>query len=122
MADQILKVWAKEIVPDPVKGNAQRRPIRDEEWLQGWGRLHGASNQQLNTLFNLLTHHAAPSDICAYPFPDTVTITEEDAILEMNGQLITEIDQPVLYATYGANLPDMASDNLTGFVWVVRNH
>lgn len=120
MPSQELEVWAKQDVPDPVKGNSQKREIRDEEWLQGWGRLSGITAQQLNTLFNLVTQYTPPSDICPYPFPNGVAIP--DQALVMNGQTITQQDQPELYAAYGATLPDMTADNLTGFVWVVRNH
>jgi len=120
MADQDLELWAKETFLDPVKGNPQKRTIRDEEWLQGLGRLSGISNQIFNTLMNLVTHYSAPSDICPYPYPVTSVLTSN--MLQMDGQAITEIDQPELYAHYGATLPDMTADNLTGFVWVVRNH
>lgn len=120
MADQELKVYAKQIVLDPVKGNPQRRDILDEEWEQGIQRLGGISCQIFNTLMNLITHHSPPSDICPYPFPSSVTIP--DVALVMNGQTITETESPYLYAAYGATLPDMTSENLTGFVWCVRNH
>jgi hypothetical protein len=120
MADQLLKVWAKNTVLDPVKQNAQRREIREEEWLQGLGRLFGFTAQHVNTLFNLLSHHSAPSDICPYVFPSGGVLTSE--MLHMNGQTITEADQPYLFAEYGATLTDMTADNLTGFIWIVRNH
>lgn len=120
MAEQEIQIFAKQVVLDPVKGSPQRRPLRDEEWLQGWARLQGVTNQQLNMLFNLLTHYAPPSDICPYPFPQGATIPTE--ALVMDGQAITQQDQPILYAAYGSSLPDMTADNLTGFLWVVRNH
>ena len=120
MATQEIDIWADTIVLDPIKGNPQRRDIRDEEWLQGWLRMSGVSPQQLNSLFNLLTHYSPPSDICPYPFPSTGTTTDKMKV--MNGQGITQEESPFLFEEYGATLPDMTSDNLTGFVWVVRNH
>ncbi|AUR89090.1 hypothetical protein NVP1121O_062 [Vibrio phage 1.121.O._10N.286.46.C4] len=120
MADQELKVWAKDLVSDPVKGNGQKRPIEEEEWLQGWGRLSGVTAQQLNTIFNLLTKYAAPSDICPYPFPDDVPLPSN--VLHMNGQALVVSQSPTLYGAYGTNLKDMTADNLDGFIWVVRNH
>lgn len=120
MADQDIKVWAMETVQDPVKGNLQRRKIQEEEWLQGWGRLNGVTNQQLNQLLFLLTSYAAPSDICPYPYPSTAAI--KDTMLHMNGQTITASEAPNIFAAYGANLPDMTPDNLSGFIWVVRKH
>ncbi len=120
MAFQEIQVWAKNIVNDAVKANAQRRPLRDEEWLQGWGRLMGCSAQHLNSLFHLLTVHAAPSDICPYPYPSTATVPVQ--ALVMDGQAITQAAYPELFAVYGANLPDMTADNLTGMVWIVRKH
>ena len=121
MATQEIDIWADTIVLDPIKGNPQRRDIRDEEWLQGWLRMSGVSPQQLNSLFNLLTHYSPPSDICPYPYPDSKPLG--DKILKMDGvTTITQEGSPVLYEEYGATLPDMTADNLTGFVWVVRNH
>ena len=120
MSNQQLKVFASELTQDPVKGNNQRREIQEEEWLQGWGRLHGVTAQQLNQLFYLLTNHAAPSNICPFPYPDTLPV--EDNMLHMNGQAISVTDTPTLFSTYGNNLPDMTADNLTGFIWVVRKH
>ena len=118
MALQTLKVWAKSLVPDSVKGNEQIREIRDEEWLQGWGRLAGVTNQQLNSLFRLITQHSAPADVCAYLYPDSAPIT--DVMLKLDGQSITSASHPVLFETYGGNLPDLTSEQVTGFIWVVR--
>lgn len=118
MALQQLKVWAKQAVPDPVKGNIQFKEIRDEEWLQGWGRLLSPTIQQLNSLFRLLSQHASPSDVSPYLYPNTKTI--QSNMLQMNGQAITEEETPVLFDTYGANLLDMSTDEPTGFVYVVR--
>lgn len=118
MAIQQLKVWAKQIVPDSVKGNNQVREIRDEEWLQGWGRLLSPTIQQLNSLFRLITQHTSPTDIAPYLYPNTKTI--QSNMLEMNGQSITEEETPVLFDTYSTNLPDMTLDYPTGFIYVVR--
>lgn len=120
MSKQQLKVFASELTQDPVKGNNQRRDIQEEEWLQGWGRLQGVTAQQLNQLFFLLTSSSAPSNICPYPYPDTLPI--EDTMLHMNGQAISVTDAPTLFEKYGDTLPDMRTDNLTGFIWVVRKH
>lgn len=118
MALQILKVWASNIIPDSVKGNNQAREIKDEEWFQGWGRLAGVSAQQVNSLFRLITQHSAPSDICPYLYPSSSFIYSNT--LEMNGQVITEEETPVLFATYGSNLPDITSEAPTGFIYVIR--
>ena len=120
MAEQDLKIWAKDLVSDPVKGNNQKRLIEEEEWTQGWGRLSGVTAQQLNSLFNLLSSYAAPSDICPYPYPDNLPLTE--GMLQMNGQDVDPEASPHLFAAYAGTLPDMSSDNLNGFVWVVREH
>lgn len=116
---QTLKVWAKELVPDPVKGNYQVRSIRDDEWIQGTGRLVFFTNQIMNSLLRLLTQHSAPEAICPYLVPTSTVLNTET--LQMNGQLITAGDQPVLHAVYGDNLPDMDSAAPTGFIYVVRN-
>ena len=120
MADQDLRVYALDEIADPLKGNPQKRTIRGEEFVAGLARDEGITAQLWNTMMNLVTHYSPPSDICPYPFPNTGTIT--DVILHMNGQAITEEDQPVLFEQYGGNLPDMSADNLTGMIWVVRNH
>lgn len=120
MADQNLKIWALNTVLDGVKGNAQKRLIQAEEWLQGWGRLNGVTNQHLNSLFNMITHYAAPIDTCPYPYKDTAIIPDE--ALHMNGQTISQTDQPELFKVYGNTLTDMTADNLTGHIWIVRNH
>ncbi len=120
MAIQEIQVWAKNVVLDSIKNNAQRREIKAEEWLQGWGRLHSATAQHLNSLMHLLTHHAPPSDVCPYPYPSTATIPSQ--ALQMDGQAITQAVSPQLFETYGGTLPDMTADNLTGMVWIVRNH
>lgn len=120
MADQELEIYASETIIDDVKGNAQKRPIQPEEWLQGILRLGGITNQHWNTLMNLLTHYSPPADTCPYPHKDGVPIP--DVALHMNGQAITQAEYPELFKTYGANLPDMTADNLTGFIWVVRKH
>lgn len=118
MALQQLKVWAKQAVPDSVKGNIQFREIRDEEWLQGWGRLLSPTIQQLNSLFRLLTQHSSPSDISPYLYPASGFLYS--TMLQMDGQAITEAETPVLFAIYGTNLPDMTADAPTGFVYIVR--
>lgn len=120
MADYPLKIWAHTEVLDSLIGNAQKRQITDEEWTQGIPRLGGISAQQLNTLFYLLSSYAPPADICPYPYPASLQIPDE--ALEMDGQVITRADYPVLYAAYGARLPNMSSDNLSGFRWIVRKH
>ncbi len=120
MAYQELKIWAKGEVIDPVKGNPQLSPTREEEWLQGWGRLHGVSTQRLNTMFRTITEYSPPTDYCAYPHLATKTIP--DTAIHANGQAITAADQPALFEAFGSNLPDMTADNLTGFIWVFRNH
>lgn len=118
MALQLLKVWANNILADSLEGNNQVRSIRDEEWVQGWGRNSGVSSQQLNSLFRLLTQHSAPSDICPYLYPDTELV--QSNALELNGQTITQAVTPVLYDIYGTTLPDIASTAPTGFTWIVR--
>ena len=120
MSDQDLKIWALEEVADPEKGNTQRKIIQEESWIQGWGRKNGVTNQQLNTLFNLLTHYSPPTDFCAYPHPvgESIPVTA----IHANGQPLSETLQPVLFSVFGNNIPDLSSDNLTGFIWVFRNH
>ncbi len=120
MANQELQVWSKNLVQDPISNSQQRRPITDEEFLEGWGRLFGVSAQQMNQMFYLLSSYAPPSDICPYPYPSSKALTTE--MLHMNGQSINSTDTPELFNAYGAALPDMTADNLTGFVWVVRKH
>ncbi len=120
MADQELKEWCKDSVPDPVKGNSQKRPLTDEEFLQGWGRLSGISPQQLNSLFNLITQHSPPTDTC--PFPHLASKPIPSTALHMNGQAITSSTSPELHAFYGNTLTDMSASNLAGFIWIVRNH
>lgn len=120
MAEQELKIWALEDTQDPVKGNDQKRTIREEEWLQGLGRLHGFTAQQINTMFNLLTHFSPPADLCVFLHPAGGVLPS--TALRMNGQSITLEDQPILYNAYGPNLPDMTAEDLAEFYWVVRNH
>ena len=86
---QTLKIWCKDIIPDSVKGNTQVKQIRDEEWLQGWGRLSGVTTQQLNSLFRLLTQHSSPTDIAPYLIPVSETITTE--MLKMDGTISLKI-------------------------------
>ena len=117
MALQTLKVWAKEAIPDAVKGNTQFRELRDEEWLQGWGRLFTPTVQQLNSLFRLITQHSSPSDISPYLYPSNATVLGN--MLVMDGQAIDEATTPILYQTYGGNLNDMSASAPTGFVYVV---
>ena len=118
MALQQLKVWAKQAIPDSVKGNLQFKVLRDEEWLQGFGRLFGPSTQQLNSLFRLLTQYSSPSDICPYLYPDTAFIYS--TMLLMDGQTITEEEAPVLFETYGSTLPDLVNEAPPGFVYIIR--
>lgn len=120
MADQNLKIWALNTVLDGVKGNAQKRLIQAEEWLQGIGRLQGVTNQIFNSTLNLLTHYAAPADTCPYPYSASAPIPDE--ALHMNGQTISQTEQPELFKVYGNTLPDMTADNLIGHIWLVRNH
>ena len=50
-----LKLWAENIVIDPVYSSPQRTTIEDEYWLNGWLRDVPVSAQELNQLFYLLT-------------------------------------------------------------------
>lgn len=50
-----LKLWAENIVIDPVYSSPQRTPIEDEYWLNGWLRDVPVSAQELNQLFYLIT-------------------------------------------------------------------
>ncbi|AUR94312.1 hypothetical protein NVP1193O_181 [Vibrio phage 1.193.O._10N.286.52.C6] len=120
MADQEIKVWAQESVQDPVKGNLQRRLIKEEEWLQGWGRLNGITNQQLNQLLYLVTSYSAPADTCPYLHKNTQPIPQE--ALEMNGQTVSVNTSPVLFNFYGSNLDDLTTAAPTGYTYIVRNH
>ena len=119
MAYQELKIFSSQEVSDPVKGNPQLNEIKDEKWIQGWGREHGVTSQDLNTLFRIISEYSPPTDYCAYPHPTSVTIP--DTAIE-NGSAITEEGQPELFKVFGNTLPNMSADNLTGFVWVFRKH
>ena len=120
MADQELEVWCADSVPDAIKGNSQKRTIRDSEWSQGWLRLQGVTAQQMNMILNLLSSYAPPADVCPYPFPEGGTIPSN--ALQMNGQILDEDESPVLFATYGTYLTDMTDSNIDGFIWIIRNH
>lgn len=120
MANQELKIWSEDVKNDPIAGNQQRRLITDEEFLDGWLRLTGVSYQQLNQLFYLLTNYAAPVDTAPYLHFSSISVP--DSALEMNGQAITEVDNPILYTYYGGTLPDITASAPAGFTYIVRNH
>ncbi|CAH9012960.1 conserved hypothetical protein [Vibrio phage 501E54-1] len=119
MAYQELKIWSSTEMQDPVKGNSQINEILEEKWIQGWGRLHGVSAQDLNTLFRIITEYSPPTDYCAYPHPANVTVPS--TAIE-SGSSITAEDQPELFKVFGNTLPDMSASNLPNFIWVFRNH
>ena len=119
MALQSLKVWAKELTADPVKGNTQVRTIRDDEWVQGIGRLNNFTAQIMNSVLRLLTQHSSPVDVAVYLVSDSLVL--DDQTLAMDGQAITAAEQPALHALYGDNLDDMSSLAPTGHIYVVRN-
>lgn len=50
-----LKLWAENIVIDPIYSTPQRATIEDEYWLNGWLREVPVSAQELNQLFYLIT-------------------------------------------------------------------
>lgn len=118
MSLQDLKVWAKTLTPDALKGNDQRRPIEDEEWDEGWGRLAGVSVQQLNQILFLLTSSAPPSHMSVFLVKDTIDITS--VALKMNGQAITVQEAPLLFAEYGSSLDDLTADAPTGYSYYIR--
>lgn len=120
MSLQVLKRWASELIIDPLQGNSQRRPLIEEEFLEGWSRNFGVSNQQMNQLMFLLTSHAAPVGTTPYLNYDAVPLNSET--LRMEGQAITEEEYPQLFGYYGASLPDIntTSPAPAGFSWVVR--
>ena len=121
MANQELKVWANTLDIDGVAGNAQRRDLTEEEFIDGWKRLAGVSYQQLNQLFYLLTSYSSPSDTSPY-LHYTVDNPIPTEALEVNGQAIAEATSPNLFNVYGANLPDLRSAAPTNFTYIVRNH
>ena len=121
MANQELKIWANTLDIDGVAGNAQRRDLIEEEFIDGWKRLAGVSYQQLNQLFYLLTSSSAPIDTAPY-LHYTVGNPVPSVALEMNGQTITEAANPILFGYYGGTLPDLRSEAPTNFTYLVRNH
>ncbi|BAV80955.1 hypothetical protein [Vibrio phage RYC] len=121
MTDQVLKVWAATEYEDQVAMNTQRRPLEDEEFDQGWLRNDGASAQQWNQLFYLLTSASAPSYVSPVLYPTSLPI-DGSVAKEMNGQGLVESESPTLFEAYGSNLPDLRGSAPTGFTYVVRNH
>lgn len=122
MSLQVLKRWASELIVDTLQGNSQRRPLIEEEFLEGWGRNFGVSNQQMNQLMFLLTSHAPPVSTVPYLNYDIVPLNSET--LKMEGQTLTEEEYPQLFSYYGSSLPDINTTDPapTGFSWVVRAH
>jgi hypothetical protein len=118
MSLQDLKVWAKTLTPDTLKGNDQRRPIEDEEWEEGWGRLSGVTVQQLNQLLFLLSSSSSPSPMAVYLIKDSITVG--DQALEMDGQAISVQETPLLFAEYGNNLDDLSADAPSGYKYYIR--
>lgn len=121
MANQDLEVWSSQLAADAVAGNQQRRPLTEEEFIEGWKRLFGVSNQQLNQLFYLLSSYAAPIDTAPY-LHYTVGTSIPSVALEMNGQTINSTDTPELFAYYGSTLPDLTTTAPTNFTYLVRKH
>ncbi len=118
MAEQELKIYAKDSVIDSTKGNTQKREITDEEFLQGVQRLGGVSTQLWNSLLSLVTHYSPPSDTSPYLHKSSQPIPS--IALEMNGQA-TPVDS-ILRDFYGTNLDDLTGDAPTGYTYIVRNH
>ncbi|AUR84729.1 hypothetical protein NVP1063O_062 [Vibrio phage 1.063.O._10N.261.45.C7] len=118
MSLQDLKVWAKTLTPDTLKGNDQRRPIEDEEWDEGWGRLSGVSVQQLNQILFLLTSSSSPNPFAVYLVKEGISAGSQS--LEMNGQGITIQETPLLFAEYGNNLDDLSADAPSGYKYYIR--
>jgi hypothetical protein len=120
MAIQDLKVWCEEAVNDGVTNTDNRRDITSEESQNGWVRGGSVSTQQLNSMFYLTSLCSSPYWHTPFLVTDTVTL-DADVALEMNGQAITQGDNPELYAIYGSTLPDMSTDAPSGFYYAVRN-
>lgn len=117
MATQEFKIWAQTIVTDST-GMPQRRDLSLEESLTGWLRLEDVSAQKLNQLFNLASVHSNPFAVTPVQISTLVPIPS--TALELNGQTITEAEAPNVFATYGATLPDLVSEAITGHTYVVR--
>lgn len=118
MADQTLKIWAKEQTLDGVTGIYQKKIIQDNEWLTGWAREQVISAQELNTLFYLLSTHASPIPAPISYWPTASFIPEQ--ALEMDGSGISEVDVPNLYSIYGSSLPDLRAFCPSGYTIIVR--
>ena len=121
MANQELKIWANTLGIDGVAGNAQRRPLNEEEFIDGWKRLAGISYQQLNQLFYLLSSYASPIDTTPY-LHYTIGNPTPSTALELNGQSITSVETPNLFSYYGSTLPDLTANATAGFTYLVRKH
>lgn len=118
MPIQDIKVWSSTLITDDLEGNVQRRPIDEEEWLEGWGRRFGVSNQQMNQLLYLLTSYSAPVNTSPYLVSSGITLSETSLL--MDGRQISSDSHPFLFEVYGNNLPDLRSEAPAGFVYVVR--
>ena len=118
MSIQNLEIWASEEVIDGETEIAQRRDIQSEEFLNGWKRLGTVSAQQMNGILYLLSSYSPPYAHCAYQIPSSV-VTPSIA-LDLDGSTFTEEDYPELYAIYSGTLPDLSSEAVTGFKWVIR--
>lgn len=119
MADQVLKRWSSETALDPVKGNAQRRQIQEEEWLLGWLRLKGVTAQQLNQLLFLITSHSSPVTCSPYQQRSDQPVNSETLVFDG----VTEVAQteaPIVFGLYGSPLPDYSAYALPDHVWVIR--
>ena len=117
MSVQNLQIWASEEVTDS-SGIAQRRDLKTEEFLHGWRRLGTMSTQQLNSMLYLLSTYSAPYAHCIYQMPDSVDTPS--TALDCDGRTFTEEDYPNLYAIYSGNMPDLSSEAVTGFKYVMR--
>ncbi len=119
MAIQNLEVWARELVNDPVAGNHQRRSITEEEFLNGWGRGAGVSDQQMNQLMYLLSAYASPYPFLPVPYPSAST-TPATCIDYVAGGSISETDTPQLYEFYGSTFPAVPYTLTAGWKFIIR--
>ena len=116
---QILEVWCRNEVVDPVSEIEQRREILPEEFLEGWLRDATVSGQQVNALFYLLTAHADTRPCVPKLILTTDTLLDNE-ILWVDGGAISLLDTPVLHSRYGATFPTLQSTAPSGWKYVVR--
>ena len=107
------------MVQDPIAGNQQRRPLTTEEFLNGWGRQAGVSDQQMNQLMFLLSSYANTYPFEPQPYPSAQT-TPSTCVDFISGGVIVQAETPFLYEFYGSTFPSEPYTLSAGWKFIVR--